>query len=94
MVIDCGAQRFKVCTRAACPAPRLDIGTALGRGDLGQRLAAPVIVKPTDGPLQLWLIANPWPAVVEVDRQYVGDVNPFDIFSEPKRLIFVGNIRR
>ena len=79
MMIDRGAQRLKIGAGTAGFAALLYIGAALGGGDLGQHLAAPIIVQPADAPFELWLICHARPAVFQVDRQHVGDVDQIDI---------------
>jgi hypothetical protein len=79
VVIDGGAQGLKVGARAAGLAARMSIRSALGVRDPGQRLAAPVIIQPSDAPFKLRSIDDARTDVIEVDRQHIRDVDLLDV---------------
>ena len=83
VMIDRGAQGLEVGAGTTGLTAFLNIGAALGGSDLGQHLAAPIVVQPTDASFELRLVRHPRSAVFQIDRQHVGDVDPVDIAGVP-----------
>ncbi|WP_347337389.1 hypothetical protein [Bradyrhizobium tropiciagri] len=93
MMVDRGAERLEVTTRAAPAAAMFDVACTGLRVDCRQLLAAPEIVEPLDPCLNFKLIT--WLADIgQIDRQHVGAIDGVDISSTALRLIFLRDVVR
>jgi hypothetical protein len=90
VVIDCSSQVFKIAASSAVAPSYPNIFTTGLAGDLGKHLAAPVVIEALDALGELRLVSLPFPGVVVVDREHVGDVDLLDIPLPPRGRVLGG----